>query len=90
MPIKKPVQYNVTELEGKNKLIVELNDYNSFSAEFPILEESSFIGKMYKVKSQKENNVNNYKLHIDLKKPVKYEVFELENPGRVVIDITEK
>ena len=88
-PVEKPTNYNVSEEEGKNRLRVEFKDYNKFSAEIPDLKDSGFISKIYNENDRKDQTKNNFVIVIDLKKQVEYKSFELENPGRIVIDLND-
>jgi hypothetical protein len=84
-PYDTPCFYEVTFEQYPWRLVVDLDSTRSeFSADFPYFGNSDYISGVYRLLS---NDWGNYKFALNLKKPIKYEVFELHNPARIVIDI---
>jgi hypothetical protein len=86
-PYDTPCFYEVTYEQYPFRLVVDLDSTRSeFSADFPNFSNSDYICGKYFLLSY---DWGNYIFALTLKKPIKYEVFELHNPARIVIDIKE-
>ena len=84
-PSKTPCFYEVTYEQYPFRLVVDLDNTRlQFSADFPNFSNSDYISGKYYLLSE---TWGNYNFALTLKKPIKFEVFELHNPGRIVIDI---
>jgi hypothetical protein len=84
-PYDTPCFYEVTYEQYPFRLVVDLDSTRSdFSADFPNFSNSDYISGVNHLLSY---DWGNYNLALILKKPIKYEVFELHNPARIVIDI---
>jgi len=84
-PYDTPCFYEVTYEQYPLRLVVDLDSTRSeFSADFPNFSNSDYISGVYRLLSY---DWGNYNFALTLKKPIKYEVFELHNPGRIVIDL---
>jgi hypothetical protein len=84
-PSKTPCFFEVTYEQYPFRLVVDLDNTRlQFSADFPNFSNSNYISGIYYLPSETSGN---YKFALTLKKPIKFEVFELHNPGRIVIDI---
>jgi hypothetical protein len=84
-PSKTPCFFEVTYEQYPFRLVVDLDNTRlQFSADFPNFSNSDYISGKYYLPSETSGN---YKFALALKKPIKFEVFELHNPGRIVIDI---
>jgi hypothetical protein len=84
-PHDTPCFFEVTYEQYPLRLVVDLDSTRSeFSADFPYFGNSDYISGVYHLLSY---DWGNYSFALTLKKPIKYEVFELHNPGRIVIDI---
>jgi len=89
-PVKKPEIYNVTKLDDKNKLKVEVDDLKSVSAKFPNIKKSSILKKIYKKQNINESEKANYYIYIDFEESSDYKFFTMQEPGRIVIDFRDK
>lgn len=84
-PSKTPCFFEVTYEQYPFRLVVDLDNTRlQFSADFPNFSNSDYISGKYYLPSATRGN---YNFALTLKKPIKFEVFELHNPGRIVIDI---
>ena len=84
-PYDTPCFYKVTYEQYPFRLVVDLDSTRSeFSADFPDFGNSDYISGVYSLLSY---DWGNYNFALTLKKPIKFEVFELHNPARIVIDI---
>lgn len=84
-PYDTPCFYEVTYEQYPLRLVVDLDSTRSeFSADFPYFGNSDYIHGKYPLLTY---DWGNYKFALTLKKPIKYEIFELHNPARIVIDI---
>ncbi len=85
VPADKPSVFSVDYEQYPFRLVVTLDSVRfEVSAHFPDFRNSDYISGMYSLPAYDWGNVN---WSIALKKPVKYEVYELHQPGRIVIDI---
>jgi hypothetical protein len=83
-PAAIPCQFEVTYEEYPFRLFFELEGVRWSSATFPNFSPSDYISGMHFIFSE---DWGNERLAVTLKKPIKYEVFELHNPARIVVDI---
>jgi hypothetical protein len=84
-PYDTPCFYKVTYEQYPFRLVVDLDSTRSeFSADFPYFGNSDYISGLYSLLSY---DWGNYNFALTLKKPIQYEVFELHNPARIVIDL---
>ena len=84
-PYDTPCFYEVTYEQYPFRLVVDLDSTRSeFSADFPNFANSDYISGEYSLLS---HDWGNYNFALTLKKPIKFEVYELHNPARIVIDI---
>ena len=84
-PYDTPCFYEVTYEQYPLRLVVDLDSTRSeFSADFPNFANSDYISGEYSLLSY---DWGNYIFALTLKKPIKFEVFELHNPARIVIDL---
>ncbi len=68
------------------RFTVTLNGIRARNAEYRSIPESSVIEETYLIPYLDDSGI---KFGIALKGPVEFEVFELHNPGRIVIDMRE-
>ncbi len=68
----------------KRLISATINGYRAFTADLPDFPNDSLVEKMYMDKYLDDSG---YRFHIKLREDVKVKVFDLENPGRIVIDI---
>ncbi len=66
------------------RLVFQLEGIRWRSAKFPDFSGSDYISGMYSIHSL---DWGNERFVVTLKKPIKFEAFELRNPARVVVDI---
>jgi hypothetical protein len=66
------------------RLVFQLEGIRWRSARFPNYSGSDYISNMYSIHSL---DWGNQRFAVTLKKPIKFEVFELHNPARIVVDI---
>jgi hypothetical protein len=84
-PWDTPCFYEVTYEQYPLRLVIDLDsDRSEFSADFPYFGNSDYISGIYFLLRY---DWGNYNFALTFKKPIKYEVFELHNPARIVIDI---
>ncbi len=62
-----------------------VNDYHGFSAKLPKFSKNSIIEN---IKVDKESDNSGYKFYIKLRYDSTVKIFDLKNPGRIVIDIS--
>ncbi|NOZ89917.1 MAG: hypothetical protein GXO60_01385 [Epsilonproteobacteria bacterium] len=62
-----------------------VNGYRGFSAQLPKFSKKSIVEKIY---FDKDLDDSGYKFYIKLRYDSKVKVFDLANPGRIVVDIT--
>jgi hypothetical protein len=86
-PYDTPCFYQVTYEQYPLRLVIDLDSTRSeFSAHFPDFSTSDYISGVHRLLSY---DWGNYNFALTLKKPIKYEVFELHKPARIIIDIKE-
>ncbi len=68
----------------KRLISATINGYRAFSADLPEFPSDSLVEKMYMDKYLDDSG---YRFHIKLREDVNVKVFDLENPGRIVIDM---
>ena len=83
--VSKPDNYKVIDEARDQKFDIRLEDYKSVETVLPDLEKSKIIEEI-NISEDTENNAVN--IEIKLNNSPEYKVFEVENPGRLVIDLT--
>lgn len=83
-PAAIPCQFEVTYEEYPFRLFFDLEGVRWSSATLPTPSRSEYISGMYFIFS---DSWGNERLAVTFKKPMQYEVFELHNPARIVVDI---
>lgn len=68
---------------------VSFEGYRAFTADFPKFTKSKLISEMQFVIDEESQGDSEYKIKIVFKKPAKIEIFELNSPARIVVDIIE-
>ncbi len=85
VPAAKPCVFTVDYEPYPWRLVVALDAVRfEISAHLPDFKNSDYISGMYSLPAYDWGNAN---WAIALKQPVKYEIFELHQPGRIVIDL---
>ena len=79
----KPGGYEVVDEARDQKFDIVLNGYKSIETKIPDFDESSIISEILITENTDNGSLN---IEIKLKSSPSYEVFEVENPGRLVID----
>jgi hypothetical protein len=83
-PAAIPCSYEVTYEEYPCRLVFDFEGVRWSSATFPKFPGSNYISGMHSIFA---HSWGNDRFAVILKKPIKYEVFELHNPAKVVADI---
>lgn len=83
--VSKPCYFEVQIVDG-NKSIITLNGARGITADLPALDSGNLIETIEKVYPEDDSMVQ---LIINYKKSINQRIFELHNPGRLVIDIKE-
>lgn len=78
--------YEIVYYEGSNKSIISLFGARGIGGEIPDLSNSALISSIEKNYPPSDSEVE---VIMKYKKPVELRIFELNNPGRIVIDIRE-
>ena len=84
-PSKRVGSYNFIYYPEKNLITAIVSGYRAFSASLPKFSSSSIVEKIYMDKYLDDSG---YKFHIKLKDDAKVKVFDLQNPARIVVDIS--
>ena len=85
VPADKPCVFSVDYEPYPFRLVLALDSVRlEISAQFPKFSNSDYISGMYSLPAYDWGNAN---WVIALKKPIKYEIFELHQLARIVIDI---
>lgn len=79
----KPAGYEVVDEARDQKFDIILNGYKTVETKIPDFEESTIIREILITENTDKGSLN---IEIKLKSSPSYEVFEVENPGRLVID----
>ena len=79
----KPENYEIIENKDDSILIVEFKNYEIAKPLLPDLENSNFVDG---IKIENEEESEKIYIKIKLRNSPVYKVFEVENPGRLVID----
>ena len=83
-PAAIPCSFEVTYEEYPFRLVFDFEGVRWRSATFPKFPGSDFISDIH---SMFAHSWGNDRFAVILKKPIKYEVFELHNPAKIVVDI---
>ncbi|MCX5887851.1 MAG: hypothetical protein NTY36_00180 [Deltaproteobacteria bacterium] len=83
-PAAIPCQFEVTYEEYPFRLYFDLEGVRWTSATLPTLASSEYISSMYFIFPDSWGNA---RLAVTFNKPMQYEVFELHDPARIVVDI---
>jgi hypothetical protein len=83
-PAAIPCQFEITCEEYPFRLFFDLEGVRWSSATIPTLSSSEYISGMYFIFP---DSWGNGRLAVTFKNPMQYEVFELHNPARIVVDI---
>jgi len=83
-PAAIPCQFEVAYEEYPFRLVFDLEGVRWRSATLPNVSSSDYISSMYFIFP---DSWGNERLAVTFNKPIKYEVFELHNPARIVVDI---
>lgn len=83
--VTKPDNYKVIDEARDQKFDIRLKGYRSVDTVLPGLEKSEIIKEIIVSKDEENSAVN---VEIKFNNSPEYNVFEVENPGRVVIDLT--
>ena len=83
-PAAKPGLFWVTYEAYPFRLVFQLEGIRTRSASFPDFSGSEYISYMYRIHPL---DWGNERFAVTFKKPIKFEVFELHNPARIVVDI---
>jgi hypothetical protein len=83
-PAAIPCQFEVTYEEYPFRLFFDLEGIRWRSATPPNVSSSDYINNMYFIFS---DSWGNERLAVTFNKPIEYEVFELHNPSRIVVDV---
>jgi len=75
--------YSFVYSPEKRLLSGSISGYRTFSAELPHFSRNSLIEKIY---MDKDLDDTGFRFHIKFRDDVSVKVFDLENPGRIVID----
>ena len=86
-PAAIPCQFEVTYEEYPFRLYFDLEGVRWTSATLPTLASSEYICSRYFIFPDSWGNA---RLAVTFKKPMQYEVFELHDPARIVVDIKAK
>jgi len=82
--VKRVGVYTFVYSPEKRLITATIEGYRSFTADFPEFSKNSLIEKMYMDKYLDDSG---YRFYIKLRDDVKINVFDLENPARIVLDI---
>jgi len=77
-------RYNFSYDPNKALIVAKINGYRGFSAKIPDFSRQHIVEKIYFGEALKDNM---YKFYIKLRHNVPVRVFDLSNPGRIVVDI---
>jgi hypothetical protein len=83
--VKKVGYYTFSYVPKTNKITAVINGYDGFSAQIPTFSSTSIVEKMYFEDYPDEDA---YKFHIQLREDATVKVFDMENPAKLVVDIT--
>ena len=77
-------RYNFSYDPNKALIVAKINGYRGFSAKIPHFSSQHIVDKIYFAEAL-DNNI--YKFYIKLRHNAPVRVFDLSNPGRIVVDI---
>jgi hypothetical protein len=83
-PAAIPCSFEVTYEEYPCRLVFDFEGVRWSSATFPKFPGSDYISGIHSIFA---HSWGNDRFAVILKKPIKYEVFELHNPAKIVVDI---
>ena len=86
-PAAIPCSFEVTYEEYPCRLVFDFEGVRWSSATFPKFPGSDYIIGIHSIFA---HSWGNDRFAVILKKPIKYEVFELHNPAKIVVDIKEE
>ncbi len=85
VPSNKVGSYSFVYYPEKYLITAIVGGYRAFSASLPKFSSNSIVEKMYMDEYLDDSG---YKFHIKLKEDAKVKVFDLQNPARIVVDIS--
>ena len=85
VPSKRVGSYSFVYYPEKYLITAIVGGYRAFSASLPKFSSSSIVEKIYMDKYLDDSG---YKFHIKLRDDAKVKVFDLQNPARIVVDIS--
>jgi hypothetical protein len=85
-PVDVPGHFKISSGKNNENLDVQLGGYRAFTAKLPRFEKSNLIRDITLPTGEKIVTGNGFSFVIGFKIPVKFEVFELHSPARIVID----
>ena len=85
VPTDKVGSYSFVYYPEKYLITAIVGGYRAFSASLPKFSNSSVVDKIYMDEYLDDSG---YKFHIKLKEDAKVKVFDLQNPARIVVDIS--
>ncbi|MFW5785237.1 MAG: hypothetical protein ACOCW1_03535 [Chitinispirillaceae bacterium] len=85
-PAEVPCRYKVKYEYYPFRFTVEMSGIRAVNAEFGPLEKSTLVRETYRIPYLDDSGM---KFAVSLKKPVEYEIFELHDPARIVLDIRQ-
>ena len=77
-------RYSFSYDPNKALIVAKINGYRGFSAKIPDFSHQHIVEKIYFVEALDDNI---YKFYIKLRHNAPVRVFDLSNPGRIVVDI---
>ena len=85
-PVDVPGYFKISSGKNDESLDVQLGGYRAFTAKLPHFEKSNLIRDITLPTGEKLVTGNGFSFAIGFKIPVRFEVFELHSPARIVID----
>jgi len=89
LPNEYPGTYKF-EFKSHAEVEASFEGYRAFTASFPAFNKSNLVSEIAIIRDEENADDSSFRIKILFKQPVSIEVFELNSPARIVMDIIEK